>query len=99
MADESAVDKGDLARLEEKIDKVLSLLNGNGQPGVFTRLALLEKWHQDWDSAQQTASSRFWQVAQPFIVRAIDAVILAFVFLVALHFSGVTALFGLKAAP
>lgn len=102
--------KEDFDRLETKIDKVFLLLNGNGTPGVFTRLAIIENWKAQREEEikteraeekeeAKTAQERVWEFAKPFLINTINTIVLFIAFMVAIHFPGVAALFGLKLAP
>lgn len=98
--------KEDFDRLETKIDKVFLLLNGNGTPGIFTRLVVLENWREQREKEiadervqAQTQNSRVWEITKPFIVNAISTIIIIAVFLVVIHLPGVAPLLGLRVAP
>lgn len=54
------VNEDDLLRLEQKIDKILTLLNGNGTPGVFVRLDRLEEWRKQREK-DITAAAQDWK--------------------------------------
>jgi hypothetical protein len=61
LASESMSHKADLKRLTKVV------IDGNGQPPILTRLALLEQNVQNTDEEIERFRSRWWQIVMMFL--------------------------------
>lgn len=110
MPIENAVSKVDFDELRADVKEIKRYFVGNGTPGIFTRLAIIETWKTQREEEikteraeekeeAKTGQERAWEFAKPFVINAINAIVLIAAFLVAIHFPGVARLFGLEIAP
>lgn len=67
----------DIERIEAKIDKVLVLLTGNGNPasGLVVRVDRIEQRHIRRDEAAQQTGKDWRAIAFPILTQAISALV------------------------
>lgn len=83
------VTPSDLERVESKLDEILAVLNGNGKPGILTRLALIEDWQRREEAAKQVSAKDWKSVAYPLLTQMIGAGIALAVYIGAGHALGI----------
>lgn len=83
------VDPSDLQRVEGKLDKILSILNGNGTLGLITRLALLEEWRERCEAEKQAASKDLKSIVAPLLTQFLGGGIMLAIYVIAGHALGI----------
>lgn len=83
------VTPSDLERVESKLDEILAALNGNGKPGILTRLALIEDWQQRCEAEKQATSKDLKSVVMPLLTQFLGGGIMLAIYVVAGHALGI----------
>jgi hypothetical protein len=53
--------------MEDKLDKIIECLNGNGKIGIITRLTLLEEAKKTFEINEDKNENRIWKILTPVI--------------------------------
>lgn len=83
------VTPSDLERVETKLDKILSILNGNGTPGLLMRLDRLEQWQQRCDAEKQSATKDVKSIVTPLVTQFLGGGLMLAIYVIAAHALGV----------
>lgn len=86
---DTTVTPSDLERVETKLDKILSILNGNGTPGLLTRLDRLEQWQQRCEIEKQAASKDLKSVVMPLATQFLGGGLMLAIYVIAGHALGI----------
>lgn len=62
-----------IARMEEKLDRLLSVIEGNGKPSLPIRLDRLEVAHEGEKEKRRSTERNMWAIFVPLILLVIKA--------------------------
>jgi len=69
--------KGEFDRINKTLERIDNSLNGNGKPGLTTRLDRAEGRIEQCTERHRQESSRHWDIVKPVIVSVLAAVLSA----------------------
>ncbi len=64
-------------RINRTLEKIDKSLNGNGKPGLNTRIDRVERLASECELRRKTQDSRFWEIIRPILIAVIAAVLSA----------------------